>query len=105
MLRHAAAFCGMLQHASTCTCGYLGICGKLNSQTRDNMHNTVGPNQSLAPSGSSVVGLLRYIIAKWRKLLLPICKRSFVWMCPIKLNVSSTWQAERGRRRSRQTDT
>ena len=40
----AAACCGMLRHASTCTCGYLRFCGKLNSQTRDNMHNTVGPN-------------------------------------------------------------
>ena len=44
------------------------------------------------------MGLLTYIIAKWRKVLLPICKRSFVWMWPIKLNVRSTWQAERGRR-------
>ena len=42
------------------------------------------------------MGLLTYIIAKWRKVLLPICKRSFVWMGPIKLNVRSTWQAERG---------
>ena len=90
--------CGMLRHASTCTCGCLRICGKLNSQTRDNMHNTVGPNSSLSPSGSSVVGLLTYIIAKCRKVFLPICKPSFVWMWPIKLNVRSTWQAERGRR-------
>ena len=44
------------------------------------------------------MGLLTYIIAKWRKVLLPICKQSFVWMWPIKLNVCSTWQAERGRR-------
>ena len=54
-----------------------GMLRQLGSQTRDNMHNTVGPNQSLSPSGSSVVGLLTYIIAKWRKVLLPICKRSF----------------------------
>ena len=43
------------------------------------------------------MGLLTYITAKLRKVLLP-CKRSFVWMWPIKLNVRSTWQAERGRR-------
>ena len=40
----AAACCGMLRHASACTCGYLRFCVKLNSHARDNMHNTVGPN-------------------------------------------------------------
>ena len=90
--------CGMLRHASTCTCGYLGTCGNLDSQTRDNMHHAVEPKQSLSPSRLSVVALLTYIIAKWRKVLLPMCKRSFVWMWPIKLNDRSTWQAERGRR-------
>ena len=60
------------------------------------MHNTVGPNSSLSPL-QTIRGLLTYIIAKWRKELLPICKRSFVWMWPVKLNVRSTWQAECGR--------
>ena len=41
--------------------------------------------------------LLTYIIAKWRKVLLPICKRSFVWMWPIKLSVRSTWPSKLGR--------
>ena len=45
--------------------------------------------------GSSVVGLLTYIIAKWRKVLWPICKRSFVWMWPTKLNVRSTWSSDK----------
>ena len=64
VLRHAAACCGTLRHAAS-RCGM--------------------PRHAAARSG---------IIAKWRKVLLPICKRSFVWMWPIKLNVRSTWQAE-----------